>query len=261
MKKVVAILLVLLMLAMLTACGQKTEQTYVLKESLRTIGEAELRTDYVYAKDGTVAQIKIYLNGDLMRTTVNRTSNGLQYVSVTEANGQVSTQTIESVHNDAGQLVLVTTVYGGMTTVTTKYTYNDQGQVVKVVSAGPDGETVTTYTYDEQGNPICQLQINEKAEAYLRIEAVYDDNSFVIKESTYSAEDVLDGYVEISYAKENTEKTLTYYDGAGNPTGQVVVKTFDENGNEIQEVISRNGEVAQTTVNTYVMMEVPVKEK
>ena len=122
-------------------------------------------------------------------------------------------------------------------------------------------EVPTIYrTYDENGNLLVQLQVNEKEETYLRMEAKYNEDNYVIEERTYSAEDVLDGYVEISYAKDNTEKTLTYYDGEGKATGEVAVKTFDDRGNEIQEVISKDGEVIQTTVNTYIMMEVPVKD-
>ena len=260
MKKVVAILLVLLMLAGLTACGPKSKQIFVLDESVRTIGTVVLRTDYIHAKDGSVAKIEIYLNDQRMRTTVNRTSNGIQYVTVTEADGSSSTQAIESLYNDAGQMVMQTTIYGGMNTITTKYTYDERGNLVKVVSTAPNSETVTTYTYDENGNLLVQLQVNEKEETYLRMEAKYNEDNYVIEERTYSAEDVLDGYVEISYAKDNTEKTLTYYDGEGKATGEVAVKTFDDRGNEIQEVISKDGEVIQTTVNTYIMMEVPVKD-
>ena len=260
MKKLVAILLILVLAASVTACGPKTQEVYVMTESLRTIGEAEVRTEYSYAQDGTVTEIKLYLNDQVMRTTVNRVSNGIQYVTVKDSSGTISNQAVESVYNEAGQLTLVTTIYDGMNTVTNQYTYNEAGNVSKIVTKSPDGEVVTTYTYDENGNLISQLQIDDAEDTYLRVDSVYNEESYVIKESTYSAENVLESYVEILYAKNNTEKTTTHFDGEGNPTGEVVITTYDEHGNPVKEVTPIDGEVAQTVINTYVMMEVPVKE-
>ncbi len=260
MKKMMAVLLVLVMAASLAACTQATETIYVQTQSLRTIGEAEIRMEYEYSDDGTPVSVKTYFNDKLYQTTVARTSGGVQYLTITDADGNSSTQATETKYDENGNLLQVTTSIGGTEAAYTNYTYDENGVLLSTVSVTASAVINTTYTYDEDGNLVSELQKNQNAGTYQRKDFVYNEQGYVVKESTYSAEDVLDGYVEITYANGDTEKTLTYYGGDGEPTGEVVVETYDEHGNKVGETTSVDGEVAMTIVNTYVALEVPVKD-
>lgn len=260
MKKIMAILLVLVMATSLAACGEKTVTIYVQTQSLRTIGDVEIRMEYGYSDDGTPLSVMTYFDDQLYQTTTTRISKGVQYVTTTDSEGNSSVQSMESLYDDKGQLIQMSTWYGVTEAAKTRYSYDDQGNIVKAVTTSGEETITTTYTYDENGNLVTQLQVNEQDGTYLRRESEYNENAFVIRESNYSGEDVLEGYVEITYGQENTEKTMTYYDGEGNPTGEVVVETYDENGNKVKEVTIVDGEVTMTIVNTYVAMEVPVKD-
>lgn len=260
MKKMMAVLLVLVIAASMAACQANTKTIYVQTQSLRTIGAVEIRMDYTYSNDGTPVSVETYFNDQLYQTSDVRVSGGLQYLTITDANGNSTTQATEYIYDDNGNLIRETTFVGGSQVAYINYTYDDNGNLVKTVSAA-DVITNTTYTYDASGNLIQQLQEIPADESYLRRDFAYNEKNYVIRESTYSAEDVLDGYVEIAYADDDTEKTMTYFDAEGKPTGEVVVETYDEHGNKILEVTTMDGEEVMRIVNTYVAMEVPVKGK
>lgn len=261
MKKMMAVLLALVMAASLAACTQATETIYVQTQSLRTIGEAEIRMEYDYSDDGTPVSVKTYFNDKLYQSTTTRTSGGVQYLTITDADGNSSTQTTQTKYDDNGNLLQVSTSIGGSEVAYTNYTYDDAGVLQGTVSVTASAVINTTYTYDEAGNLISELQRNQNDSTYQRKDFVYNDRGYVVKESTYSAEDVLDGYVEIQYANNDTEKTLTYYDGDGEPTGEVLVENYDEHGNKVGETTTVDGEVVMTIVNTYVALEVPAKDE
>lgn len=262
MKKTMAVLLALVLAVSLAACTQaKTETIYVQTQSLRTIGEAEIRMEYDYSDDGTPVSVKTYFNDKLYQSTVSRTSGGVQYLTITDADGNASTQTTQTKYDDNGNLLQVSNSIGNTEVAYTNYNYDDDGVLLSTVSVTAAATINTKYTYDENGNMIQELQQNQNDGTYQRKDFAYNADGYVIKESTYSAEDVLDGYVEITYADGDTEKTLTYYGGDGEPTGEVVVETYDEHGNKVLAVTTMDGEEVMRIVNTYVAMEVPVKEK
>lgn len=262
MKKMMAVLLALVLAASLAACTQaKTETIYVQTQSLRTIGEAEIRMEYDYSDDGTPVSVKTYFNDKLYQSTTTRTSGGVQYLTITDADGNSSTQAAEYKYDDNGNLIQISTTIGGTQAAYTNYTYDDAGMILSTVSVTASAVINTSYTYDGSGNLISQLQQNQTDGTYQRKDFVYNEVGYVVRESTYSAEDVLDGYVEITYTNDDTVKTLTYYGGDGEPTGEVVVETYDENGNKILEITTMDGEEVMHIANTYVAMEVPVKEE
>lgn len=261
MRKMMAVLLVLVMAASLAACQEKNVTIYVQTQSLRTIGEAEIRMEYDYSDNGTPVSVKTYFNGDLYQSTTTRTSGGVQYLTITDAEGNSSTQSTQTKYDDNGNLLQVSTSIGGTEVAYTNYTYDDAGVLLSTVSVTSSAVINTTYTYDDNGNLISVLEEDQNTGEYQRTDYVYDEAGKVVKESTYSAEDVLDGYVEIAYAGGDTEKTLTYYGADGEPTGEVVVETYDEHGNKVLEVTTVDGEEVMTIVNTYVAMEVPVADE
>lgn len=261
MRKMMAVLLVLVIAASLAACQEKTETIYVQTESLRTIGEAEIRMEYDYSDNGTPVSVKTYFNGNLYQSTTTRTSGGVQYLTITDAEGNSSTQSTQTKYDDNGNLLQVSTSIGGTEVAYTNYTYDDNGVLLSTVSVTSSAVINTTYTYDDNGNLTSVLEENQNTGEYQRTDYVYDEAGKAVKESAYSAEDVLDGYVEITYADGDAEKTLTYYGGDGEPTGEVVTETYDEHGNKILEVTTVDGEEVMRIVNTYEALEVPVAEE
>lgn len=261
MRKLMAVLLALVLAVSLTACNQaKTETIYVQTESLRTIGENEIRMEYEYGKDGTAIAMKTYFNDKLYQSTVSRTSGGIQYLTITDADGNSSTQATESKYDDQGRLLQVTTSIAGTEAAYTNYTYDDEGRLTGTVSVTASAVINTTYTYDDHGRLTSALEQNQNTGAYSRQDYEYDADGDVIKQSTFSAEDTLKEYMLISYNADKSEKTITYYNGDGEATNEVVVETYDAHGNKIKAVTTMDGEVAMTVVNTYEAMEVPVTE-
>lgn len=260
MRKMMAVLLVLVIAASLAACGQATKTIYVQTESVRTIGEAQILMKYEYGSDGVPVSMKTYFNDTLYQSIVYRTSGGVQYLTITDSQGNTTMQSTQQKFDDAGRLIQTSSSISGSEVSYTNYTYDDNGVLVSAVAVTAEGTVHYTYTYDEKGNLASEIQQNQDDGSYQRKEFSYGEHGYVVKESTFLAEDVLDSYMEVTYANEYTEKTLTYYTADGEPTGEVVVATYDEHGNIVKELRSYDGEVAMTTVNTYVAMEVPVEK-
>ena len=260
MKKMMAMLLVLMLAVSLAACTQATETIYVQTKSVRTIGENEIRMEYTYSEDGTPISIKTYFNNKPYQNTVSRTSGGIQYLTITDANGNSTTQSTEYKYDDDGKVLQVTTSISGTEAAYTNYTYDDKGRLSTTVAVTAAAVINTTYTYDDNDNLISALEQNQNNGEYNRTDYVYNADGDVIKESTFSAEDTLKSYVEISINADKTQKTFTYYNGDGTATGEVVVETYDEHGNKVRAVTTIDGEEAMVVVNTYMALEVPVKE-
>lgn len=260
MKKMMAVLLVLVLAASLAACAQATETIYVQTESVRTIGQNVIRMEYEYSDDGTPISIKTYFNDKLYQTTSSRTSGGIQYLTITDADGNSSTQATENKYDADGKLLQVSTSIGGTEAAYTNYSYDDNGRLASTVSVTASAVINTTYTYDDNDNLLSALEENQNSGDYLRKDYEYDADGDVIKQSTYTAEDTLEEYVTVSYNADKSEKTFTYYKGDGTASGEVVVETYDEYGNNIKSVTTFDGEVAMTIESTFVALEVPVKE-
>ena len=259
MKKTIALFLLLVLTVTLCACGPKTETIYVQTRSLRTIAGREIRSEYTYASDGSPLEVKTYYNDVLFQTASTRTSGGIDYLTVVDAEGNTSTQSTWTTYDDRGNVMKVEQAVGGNTVSQTTYTYDDRDRMLTAVTKTGDGEATYSYTYDEQGNMIEQVKDDKPAKLYTRIVYRYDDRGYVQEEKSYDQEDVLLSSITYAYEADNTGRTATYYDGAGEPTGQVVTSRYDVNGYLIQEITTVDGEEFQTIENTYEAMEIPVK--
>lgn len=256
MKKMMAMLLVLILAVSVAACGQATKTIYVQTESVRTIGEAEIRMVYSYSDEGMPLSVKSYFNGSLRQTTSTRVSGGIQYLTITDSEGNSTTQSTETKYDDEGRVIQTSSSVGGTEVAYTNYTYDEAGVLVSTVAVTAETTIHATLTYDANGNLISEEKTEQNSGEYQRIDYVYDEQGRVVKQSTYSAEDVLDSYLVNTY-NGSEEKIITYYGADGEPTGEVVVETYDEHGNKIKEVSSLDGEVIMTIISTYVAMEVP----
>lgn len=259
MKKTIAVLLLLVLAVSMCACGPKTETIYVQTQSLRTIAGREIRSEYTYASDGSPLEVKTYLNGVLYQTASTRTSGGIDYLTVVDDEGNSSTQSTWTTYDDRGNVTKIEQAVGGNTVTETTYTYDDQNRMLTAVTKTADGETKYSYAYDDRGNMTEQIRDDETTKQYTRTVYRYDDRSYIQEEKTYDREGVLQSSITYAYEADNTGRTATYYDGAGEPTGQVVTSRYDANGYLIQETTIVDGEVLQTIENTYEAMEIPVK--
>ena len=260
MKKMMAVLLVLVLAASFTACAQATETIYVQTETVRTIGQNVIRMSYEYSDSGVPVSMETYFNDNLYQTILYRTSGGLQFLTITDKDGNESTQSTETKYDDEGRVIQVTTSIGGTEAAYTNYTYDDAGRLTDTVSVTASAVINTAYTYDDNDNLISALEENETTGEYTRTDYEYNADGKVVKKSTYSAEDTMVEAMEVSYSADYSEQTITYLDANGEPSGEVVVETYDEHGNNIKSVTTIDGEVAMVIETTFVAMEVPVKE-
>lgn len=260
MKKIIAALLALTLMLCLTACGgAKTETIYVQTQSVRTIGEAVIRTEYTYGKTGRLVTMKMYFNDELYQTMSNRTSNGVVYMTITDAEGNSYIQSSVTTYDSEGRLSKMEIYSSGSTVTRTSYTYDDQDRILTEETLTTEGTTKTAYTYDEAGNVIAMESANADTGEFVRIEYTYDDRGYVTLEKELDQEGAVLSSIAYTYEGESV-RIQTHYDDQGEPTGQVDRLEYDEHGNLVKETTMQDGEVAQTIVSTYEAMEVPVED-
>lgn len=264
MKKFVAALLLLCMALGLAACGglEKTETVYVLTESLRTVYGTEIRSVYTYSESGRRLSAELYRGDTLYSSTSIRTSNGVTYMTITDANGNQTTQSYEYTYDADGNAITYEASYNGSVYNRVDYTYDDRGNMLSASSEVSTGTTVTEYTYDENDLLLTMVSSCEETGDYSSYAYAYDEDGRVTLEQTYDAEGVLQSYIEHVYTEENgsVTQTATYYNGDGTEDGQVIAYVYDELGNLAEQITTIDGEVAEVIVNTYEAMEVPVEE-
>lgn len=260
MKKILSALLALTLMFCLTACGEaKTETIYVQTRSVRTIGANEIRTEYTYGKTGKPLTMKMYVNDRLYQSITTRTSNGVYYVTTTDAEGNASVQSSVTTYDSQGRVSKQEVSVSATVVSRTTYTYDDQGRMQTESVLTSEGTTKTVYTYDDAGNVIVLEKTNADTGEFLRTEYSYDDRNYVTLEKKLDQEGVVLSSVVYTYEGE-TARIQTHYDSQGEPTGQVDRLEYDENGNLVKEITYVDGEVAQTIVITYEAMEVPVED-
>lgn len=263
MKKLIAALLALTLMLCLAACGEaepETKTIYVQTRSVRTIGEAVIRTEYTYGKTGKPVTMKMYFNDKLYQSVTNRTSNGVTYMTITDSTGESSTQTTNTVYDDQGRVSILEVNVGSTTVSRTTYTYDDQDRIVKAATLTADGTVTTTYIYDANGNTVTQQVSDTNDDSFTRTEYTYNADNYVTLEKNFDKEGNLQGSTVYTY-EGKTARIQTYYDGDGEPTGEVTRLEYDEHGNLVKEISYVDGEVAQTIVSTYEAMEVLVENE
>lgn len=261
MKRITAVLLVLVLVLAMTACGnvEKTKTIYVEVQSLRTLAGQEIRTEYTYSPKGNPLTVKTYFNDKLYQSASTRTSGGVNYLTIVDLEGNETTQTTNTIRDENGNVASVEINVGGNLVSRTRYTYDDQNRVLTANTVTTMGDTDIAYAYDANGNLIEQIKDDASEGTYVRTVYTYDDRNYVQDEKSYDRDGVLQGSIVYAY-QGDTSRTATAYDAEGNATGEVIECTYDAHGNLIKEVAYMDGEVIQTIVKTYEAMEVPVEE-
>ena len=262
MKRLTALFLVLLLTLSMTACAnmEKTETIYVHTKSVRTLAGQVIRTEYTYSAKGTPVTVKTYFNDTLYQTAATRTSGGVQYMTIIDKSGNETTQSTNTVYDENGNVASVEISVGSNLVSRTRYSYDEQNRMTSANTVTTLGNTDIKYTYDAQGNLTEQIKDDASQDTYIRTTYVYNDQGFVLSETSYDRNNEVMRSIRYTYNENNTVRTASGYDAEGQPTGEVVICTFDEHGNMIREESVADGEVVQTIVNTYEAMEVPVEK-
>lgn len=260
MKQLTAAILILILTLGMTACGERTQTIYVQTESLRTLAGQEIRSEYTYSAKGNPLEVKTYFNDELYQTASTRTSGGISYLTVVDREGNETVQSTLTTYDDRGNVTQVEISVGLDTISRTTYTYDDQDRPLTASTVTGTGNTVVSYTYDEKGNLVEQIRDDETTDTYTRTVYTYDDRDYILEETAYNEEGVRQGSITYTYEKDDSGRTATYFDGEGEPTGQVVTTQYDDHGNLILETTTVDGEVVQTIAYTYEALEIPVEE-
>ena len=160
MRRFTAVILVLILALGMTACGstEKTETIYVQTQSLRTIGEQQIRMEYTYSPKGTPVSVKTYFNDVLYQTASTRTSGGVTYQTIVDRDGNSNSQATNVYRDDNGNVTMVEISIGSTPVSRTTYTYDDQSRVIKASTITGQGVTEISYAYDTAGNVAEQIK-------------------------------------------------------------------------------------------------------
>ena len=262
MRKITAVLLALILILSLTACGlmEKTETIYVHMRSERTIAGQVIRMEYEYSPAGTPISVKTYFNDVLYQTASTRTSGGMTYQTIVDKDGNSTTQSTTYTKDDQGNVVMLEISVGTTPVSRTRYTYDDQNRMTNSNTVTTLGITDISYSYDAAGNVAEQIVDDATEKAYTRTVYTYDDRGYVLEEKVYDKDGALTGSIQYTYGENGLSKTAVFMDAEGKATGEKVESTYDEHSNLVKEVTTMDGEVVQTIINTFVAMEVPVEE-
>lgn len=262
MKKITAALLALVLILGMTACGafEETETIYVKTQSLRTIGEQTIRMEYTNSKTGVPVSVKTYFNDVLYQTASTRTSGGVTYQTIVDQSGASTTQSTSTTKDAKGNVVMLEISVGTTTVSRTTYTYDEQNRLTKGNTLTSLGVTDVTYTYDNAGNVAEKIVDDAANSSYIRTVYTYDARNYIQEEKSYDKNGALMGSIRYTYSADGRNTVMESFDAEGNATGEKVESQYDEHGNLIKEITSLNGEILQTTVNTYEALEVPVEK-
>lgn len=237
MKKLLCLVLVLLMLPALCACGegsaaaQEKQEYYVLSRYMRQpTGDVNV-TEYDYDENWTLLRTETLLNGnfasaveyvyseDKSRLTMNYSSAVYEPYSTLQ----------ELTYDDKGQLIKAAVIENGELGAVSEYFYDESGREIKVVSSAPGGnKTVLERSYDGKGNLLCLML--DTGYALTREEYSYDDKGRLTRIEYYK-NDELENISE--YSNEDNVRYGTVCDVEGKVLSKLT-EVLDAAGNVLE---------------------------
>ena len=255
MKRYLTLTALLLVLALLTACGSSapavTEtpeatvipETTAVPETPRTrtvletltieahIGDLVISTvtEYSYNEMGLLTEVIGYSNGEeVSRTTVENDEHGEVVRQVAVSSGVTTITESENTYDEAGNLIskVDTVSVDGTVTDIREYTYAPGGRLQEALftTQGDNGYTTgNRYEYDENGRQTAEIYLSaDGSEA--RKETEYNESGDPIRSVTTNSDGVVTVETDYIYLEDGSIKTvsgqgwnLNTYDGQGNP--------------------------------------------
>ena len=283
-KRILITMLVLCLAVSMSACGLtetiKNGITEGVESALEQLGDAvqfapgakllqEEVDDIVTDADGMQT-----LQHSVIRYEYDENGNQtLMETTITDANGNVSTIRNESKFDEKGSTVETKTVEADGSTFVSHYVTDENGRATEIKEEDSNGYTCTrTYTYDENGN---EIRSTYTASDGSNTETVntYNESGYTLHAETtgVNADGSDAAFVsDFEYDAENrmlksscknaegVEETTEYeYDANGKLVKEIFVSdgkrtervsTFDENGNEIEYLVTEpDGKTHRTT--------------
>lgn len=256
MKKHIALLLALVLLFSLTACGKPAEKENPYRMKTYTIdyyqdGEPFSRTEntYIYNDNGFLSQILVSENGTLTNTLIYETD---EYGNTTRITNEIAdgvssfvvdyVLTLDTDHRIIRQEQLETDASGISSVLISirEAAYDKQGnQTQTTFTRSEDNYTNwTDYVYDHNGNLIEEIHrwnngtkgiTKENTRNYSIAKYEYTDGRLTRCES-YNYKNELEEYEEYTYDDTGLVQTKNRYEADGSPYSKNVT-TFDEYGN------------------------------
>ena len=234
MKKLTVLLLTLLMLISVTACGEQEKVDYHIatRKLEYNTGDVNL-TEYTYDDQWNILSTRTLLNGEEASSAEYTYSEDLSIVTMHITSKLYDNTTSEGrrTFDENGNVLTAETYTDGKLTGISSYTYDEKGREISVVNTAPDSENVTKMerSYDENGN---LLTYTIDTGYYVsRQEYTYDKQNRRLSRHDYQNDDLV-SYIE--YAWEGNVQSGTVYD-AQETVQRKVVLTYDKAGNLLVE--------------------------
>lgn len=233
MKKLICLLLAVMMVMAMTACGDENKKPY--EEAV-----AAYNNGYYEEAANKLAALGDYEDAAAMLASITAEKSGVT-TTVTAADGDVTTTT-EYVFKD-GNLIKENITYADGTVIKNYYKYNDEGLCTsETLNDLEGGKTVINHFY-EDGMRIRSIRTNpnKTTDTY---EYTSDENGKVISHVLTLS----DGTVEEATYTYNEQGLLSVISCA-NSTTTVEHNAF---GDVVKEAVTENGEVVCATTYTYI---------
>lgn len=256
MKKLLCLVLALLMLPTLCACGegsaatQEKQEYYVLSRYMRQpTGDVSV-TEYDYDENWTLLRTATLLNGNFASAveyvySEDKTQLTMNYSSA--INEPYSTQQ-ELEYNEQGRIKKATVIENGEASASSEYFYDEAGREIKVVSTAAGGyKSVIERVYDKNGSLLRYSA--DTGYSVSRQEYSYDDAGRLVS-LEYYLNDKLESLTE--YSHEDNVRHGTVCDAEGKVLG-TLMEVLDGAGNVLEsERLDALGNLQSYTCTVYV---------
>lgn len=230
MKKILAAVLSLLLVASLFGCSQKEDVKFYESKTYRKAQTGDItRTESTYDENWNLLLHYMTLNGNFTSKTEYAYSEDDTVMTTTSTSATYGTETSTVVRtfDEKGQIIKGDSYDGDRLVGSSEYTYNEDGEKILVISYHPDSDVVTTLEriFDDEGNLIRYIQ--DTGSYVGQYEYSYNKKNQRIREEYYRNDELLD-YRE--YTWEGNVGTGISYNADGTAMGKLILE-YDDFGN------------------------------